>query len=315
MLLLAGGEKAGKSYACAAFSSSQMIERTLWIEIGEGSADPYGAIPGARYEIVDHDGSYKGILQATRDAVAEPSGSKPNAIVVDSATELWDLLCSEQQGVAMKRGKETITMDQWNVAKKRWREWLDVLRGHKGPVLITARFEQVTVVKAGKPTDEKTWKVRAEKNLGFEVDGIIEVPAPREFYLSGMRSLKFPTPPGGHLRLDPKEGFSLDWFLAQLDIRGGERSYIPLREDIEEQERPIDLDLVSVCTQTQRQEINALLARLGLAEARMALPYYANVVGHPVAKTADLTKAEADKVLAALGADLTPPDLLQEVKP
>lgn len=199
MLLLAGGEKTGKSYACAAFSASDMIGRTLWIEIGEGSADPYGAIPGARYEIVAHTGSYDSILDATRAAVAEPAAAdgKPNVIVVDSATELWDLLCSEQQGIAMRRGKDTITMDQWNTAKRRWRAWGDALRAHRGPTLLTCRYEQVTVVKDGKPTTDKTWKIRAEKNLQFEVDGIIELPRPREFFLSGMRSLKFPVPQAG----------------------------------------------------------------------------------------------------------------------
>jgi len=246
LLLVTGGQKCGKSYACSAFSASDLVDRTLWLEIGEGSADLYGAIPGARYEIVEHDGSYAGILEATKDAVAEkPRGTKPNCIVVDSATELWDLLSSEQQGIATKRGKETITMDQWNVAKRRWRQWLDVLRQHCGPVLLTTRYEQVTVVdKTGKPTTQKQWRTRAEKNIEFEVDGIIEVPKPREFYLSGMRSLAFPTPPGGHLPLtgDPGTGFTLDWFMRKLGILSGERSYVALREDPEAfGEQPIDM--------------------------------------------------------------------------
>ena len=39
MLLLAGVQKSGKSYACAAFSASDLIDRTFYIEVGEGSAD------------------------------------------------------------------------------------------------------------------------------------------------------------------------------------------------------------------------------------------------------------------------------------
>lgn len=243
VLLLAGGEKCGKSYAASALSSSDLIDRTFWIEIGEGSADQYGAMPGARYEIVDHDGSYGSMLAAARDAVAEPRrGRKPNAIVVDSMTELWDLLCGEQQSVAEKRGKDTITMDQWNAAKKRWRQFFDVLRGHQGPVILTARYEQVTVVEGGKPKTEdgtrngkpvKEWKVRAEKNLGFEVDGTIEIPKPRQFYLNGMRSLLMTVPVGGHMKLP--DDFTLDQLLRQLGIDGNEgtRAYTAPTEDVD----------------------------------------------------------------------------------
>jgi hypothetical protein len=52
---------------------------------------------------------------------------------------------------------------------------LDALRDHKGPVILTARYEQVTVVKNGQPTTDKEWKVRAEKDLVFEVDAVIEL--------------------------------------------------------------------------------------------------------------------------------------------
>jgi hypothetical protein len=233
VLLLAGGEKCGKSYAASALSSSDLIDRTFWIEIGEGSADQYGALPGARYEIVEHEGHYDSMLEAARSAVAEPHGKKPHAIVVDSMTELWDLLCNEQQSIATKRGKATITMDQWNAAKKRWRRFFDVLRRHDGPVILTARYEQVTVMDAkGQPTPQKEWKVRAEKNLPFEVDGTIEIPKPRQFYLNGMRSLKFDVPVGGHLKLP--DDFTLDWFLHELGIAGNtaQRAYVEPTEDV-----------------------------------------------------------------------------------
>lgn len=231
VLLLAGGEKCGKSYAAAALSASDLIDRTLWLEIGEGSADQYGAMPGARYEIVEHDGSYPSILDAARAMVAVKAGRKPHAIVVDSMTELWDLLCSEQQAIADRRNKRTITMDQWNAAKKRWRAFVDVLRTHHGPVILTARFEQVTVMDAnGQPTPAKEWKVRAEKNLAFEVDGTIEIPRPRQYYLNGMRSLLMSVPVGGH---QPLPDFTLDKFLRDLGIAGnaGARSYTAPKED------------------------------------------------------------------------------------
>lgn len=241
IILLAGGEKCGKSYAAAALSASDLVDRTFWIEIGEGSADQYGALPGARYEIVEHDGSYPSMLAAAQEAAKVPTRGKPHAIVVDSMTELWDLLSEEQAAIAAKRNKTTITMDQWNTAKKRWRRFVDALRANTGPVVLTARFEQVTVVEGGKPAEiirpdgskepKREWKVRAEKNLGFEVDGIIEIPRPRSYFLNGVRSLKFDVPPGGHLAL-PGD-FTLDGFLRDLGIAGnaGERTYVAPRFD------------------------------------------------------------------------------------
>ena len=230
MLLLAGREKTGKSYAAAAFSASNLIDRTFYIEVGEGSADQYGALPGARYEVVEHDGSWAEILAACKDAAAEPTNGKPHAIVVDSATELWGLLCDEQQAIANKRGKGTITMDQWNAAKKRWRQVIDALRAHKGPVILTARYEQVTVMKDGKPTTDKEWKVRAEKDLAYEVDGVITLTEPRRPFVAGIRTVAFNMPAGGFAPKDP-EGFDLDGFFRKLNIEGGDRVYIPRRED------------------------------------------------------------------------------------
>lgn len=232
ILLMAGGEKCGKSYAAAALSASDLIDRTFWIEVGEGSADLYGAMPGARYEIVEHDGSFPSMLAVAEAVVAQPSNGKPHAIVVDSMTELWDLLGNEQATIAKRRNKDTITMDQWNAAKRRWRQFFDVIRRHDGPVILTARYEQVTVMEGGKPTTQKEWKVRAEKNLAFEVDGTIEIPKPRQFYLNGMRSLAMSVPVGGHMPLP--EDFTLDAFLRKLGL-GPEttapRAYVAPTED------------------------------------------------------------------------------------
>lgn len=232
MLLLAGAEKCGKSYSAAEMSRSDLIGRTIWFEVGEGAADQYGALPGARYEIAEYDGSFQQLLAGIQEAVTLPIvNGRPNAIVIDSMTEVWELLCNEQQHAANVRRKAapgtdaTITMDQWNVAKRRWRRIIDALRLNPGPVILTARFEQVTVMdKTGKPTADKEWKIRAEKNLPFEVDGIVEIPKPRTHYLNGMRSVLINVPVGGHM---PMPDFSLDKLFRDLGLDQGnsERSY------------------------------------------------------------------------------------------
>lgn len=222
ILLLAGAEKAGKTYSAAEASASELIGRTLWVGVGEDDPDEYGAIPGARFEIVEHDGTYRSILRALTEAAEEKAGDEPNLIVLDSATRLWDLLCDEQQVVANQRAARkaqqsgrpapdedaTITMDQWNTAKQRWGHIIDALRNHNGPSIITARLEQVTVLDgSGKPTTQKDWKVKAEKSLPYDVGCIVELPMRGEAYLTGVRSLRF--------RAEPKERVAYQDFTVE----------------------------------------------------------------------------------------------------
>lgn len=206
--LIAGGEKCGKSWACAVASSSPLIGRTLWVGVGEDAPDEYGAIPGARFEIVEHDGTYRGILTAlTACSAQEPIDGKPTLIVLDSATQLWDLLCGMAQRSANERAIEkarkanrpkpgpdddaTISMDLWNIAKQRWGHCMDALRANDGPVLITARLDEVAVVdKNGQPTAEKTLKVKAEKSLPYDVGAIVEFPELGKAYIRGVRSVR-----------------------------------------------------------------------------------------------------------------------------
>lgn len=241
MLLLAGAQKTGKSYSSAVFSASDLIDRMFYIEVGEGAIDQYGAIPGARFEVLDHDGTFMSIARQVWAATLVPRGpsGKPHAIVLDSATEVWDLISGEQQELANARRSRRsggnqqgaddapITMDQWNSAKKRWRALVDLLRSHDGPVIWTARFEEIAVMgDDGKPVaGKKQWKIRTEKNLPFEVDGVIEMPRPREVYVTGIRSLRFQLDPGEH-RLVPD--FTVDGLLRELglDEEVGERHYV-----------------------------------------------------------------------------------------
>lgn len=208
--LLAGAEKAGKSYACAVASSSDLIGRTFWIGVGEDDPDEYGAIPDVRFEIVVHDGSYRGILNALKEAAAEPATEgKPNLIVLDSATRLWELLSEEAQVMANNRrkagpdGEALISMDLWNRATDRWVKVMDVLRSHSGPSLVTARLDTVTVLDGnGKPTKEKTSKIKSQKSLPFDVGVIVELPARGEAYVTGARSLRV------DVKLDERKPFA-----------------------------------------------------------------------------------------------------------
>lgn len=230
IMLLAGGEKCGKSYSATEFSSSDLIDKTFWIEFGEHTAEEYGAMPGARFEIVDHDGTFDSVLEQVEDIITEPYGNKPNSIVIDSMGKIWETLSDEQATIAKRRGKTVITMDQWNVAKKRWASLFGALMRHYGPVILTARYEQVAVMDdRGQPTGKKEWKIKAEKNLGFDVDATILMPEPQRYFLSGVKSLVFKLPPGGNLELPD---FTIDRFIRKLGIADlGGRNFVPPKEN------------------------------------------------------------------------------------
>src|SRR5262249_47378162 len=97
LVLIEGPEKVGKTYACAQFSTSSRIGPMYWVDFGEGSADEYGAIPGANYLVVEHDGTFGALLAAVEEIHAEATralaaGQKPVVLVIDSMTAEWEVL-------------------------------------------------------------------------------------------------------------------------------------------------------------------------------------------------------------------------------
>lgn len=217
-LIIAGAEKAGKTYACAAASASDLISATYWIGIGEPDPDMYGAIPGADFQIVEHDGSLRGIAAAIR-GVNEQGES---LLVIDSMTRLWDLLKDEAQVLASQRasrkgrnGDEAkIDMDLWNRAKERHAAIVSGIREHHGPVLLTARLDVVTVMDdQGRPTKAKDTKVQTEKNLPYEVDGVVEMPERGKATIQGLRSMVWQID-----RPTDMPGFTVDGLWRQLGL-------------------------------------------------------------------------------------------------
>ena len=229
MLLIAGAEKAGKSWACAEASSSPLIGRTFWIGCGEDDPDEYAHVPGARFEIVVHDGTYRGLLNAIKLAAAEPTtDDKPNLIVFDSVTRLWDLLCHQAQDNALKRAitkaekakvpapdEADVTMDLWNKAKDYWAGVMDALRAHRGPVVLTARLDDVVVLdNFGKPTRERDLKVKAEKSLPYDVTAIVQMPKRGEAWITGVKSVRVKLPK----RKDVSDWFTVDELWRRMGL-------------------------------------------------------------------------------------------------
>ncbi|MFJ2225518.1 hypothetical protein ACIOFY_36450 [Streptomyces anulatus] len=206
MILLAGVEKSGKRYEAALGSGSDLIGTTYWIQVGgnSGTADYYGRVPGARYEIVSHDGTFRDILDAIRWSLSQPAeDGKRNMLVVDDVTSVWELLSDEVAHAGRKRaerrantnGRRTPRIDDpyvdeerdlWGLAKDRWGEMLWLLRRHSGPTLLIARQEIVTAFENDKPTQHTTRRIKAEKNIRAAVDAVVEFHAVGEAYITGL---------------------------------------------------------------------------------------------------------------------------------
>ncbi len=243
ILLLAGGEKQGKSYAAAAASASEHVGRTLWWAIGEDEPDELGLVPGADFEIVQHDGTYRGLLGSMTAALSEPTvDGKPTLLVLDSGSRLWGLLTDMAQVEANARAARkaekykrsapeddvTIGMDLWNSAKDRWTHVVDVLRAHQGPSIITARLEIVAVVnEKGDPTGAKERKVVGHKSLPFDAGAIAYVEGPAGAEIGGVRSLS--------MKAGRRQPFSVEGLWREMGVLddAGERTHQDLRTEVD----------------------------------------------------------------------------------
>lgn len=213
LILVEGQEKSGKSWACAELSASERVGQTYWIDLGEGSADEYGAIPGADYLIVEHDGSFGSILAAVaavRDEAAKvPAGEPPVVLVIDSMTAEWDLLKGaadkEARAKLARKGRRLdpgdepqISMDLWNKANGRHRKLMTLLMTFPGIVVMTARGKEVAALDAGgRPIEgRKEYKVEGHKNLAYDASAWVRVSRERPPLLIGARSVSSGIRPG-----------------------------------------------------------------------------------------------------------------------
>lgn len=225
LILLAGVEGSGKTWAAAAASALDMFGRTLFLEVGEQMASEYGAIPGAKYEIILHDGSERQIVQAAQWAAEQPQiDGKPNLLIIDSMTEVWQVMQDEQQAIANRRAEAkgrstnrdaTITMDQWNAAKDHFNDIVMSARRFPGPVIMTARLDNVNVVEGGQPTGEKIWKIRSEKNLPYAATVIMQARDPRQWTLTKIASRVLQLPPEGSMKWPD---FTVEELLIRMEL-------------------------------------------------------------------------------------------------
>jgi hypothetical protein len=229
-VLIEGGEKTGKSWAAAMLSASDKVGRVLWMDWGEGAADEYGAIPGARYEVIEHDGSWAsriGQIEAARAEAqrAREHGDRPMVLVIDSGSceweELKDWASARARTTSTNRAKLerdpnaeiTVPMNCWNDAAARHHRLMTLLLTFPGIVVVTARGGEVALVENGKPVEgKKSYRVEGHKNLAYDASCVIRLSRTDKPYIVGARSVHLGVRPG----IDDPKLLADDWTLERV---------------------------------------------------------------------------------------------------
>lgn len=190
MVLIEGPDSVGKSYQAAQFTGCERTGQAYWLDMGEGAADEYINVPGADYLILDHDGSWADITQQVKEATDAATGSeKPAVLVVDSMSNVWDMLKSwvNTRARNSKNGRRILAADPdadikpapnlWNDANDRHHQFLNLLARFPGIVILTAKGKETMAVDAeGRPVQgAKDYSVEANKNLPFRVNAHVRL--------------------------------------------------------------------------------------------------------------------------------------------
>lgn len=233
LILVEGEEKSGKSWACAELSASDKVGQTYWLDLGEGAGDEYGAIPGARYEIVEHDGTWVslfGQVEAIRDEAkrAADAGEPPVVLVIDTITAVWELL----KDWATTRARKTdsakkklrldpnaeidVSMNLWNDANKRHRRLMTILMTFPGIVVITARGKEVAALDDnGRPiSNTKDYRVEGQKSVAYDATVWVRTSRQHAPMVVAARSVHVGIRPGVD-KPKPLPDFSLEWVIFE----------------------------------------------------------------------------------------------------
>lgn len=202
LILVEGAEKCGKSFASYSLSADPRVGRTFVLDLGEGTADEYKAL--GPYEVIDHNGTYADMLDQIGAACALPQADgKPNVVVIDSATALWELIkdWTEHRARNSTAGRKKleadpdaeidVAMNLWNDARERWNRVVNLLRKWDGiGILICRARETAKVGPNGKPvTGQTDYTVEAHKSTPFAVKAQVRMTKPHTATLVAIHKL------------------------------------------------------------------------------------------------------------------------------
>lgn len=234
LVLIEGGEKSGKSFTAALLSASDKVGPTYWIDLGEGSADEYGAIPGVRYEIVEHEGTFASIYGAVEEVYSEAvaaakTGGKPVVLVIDSMTAEWDWLkdwatdrakgskSNERKLARDPHAEIVVSANYWNDANNRHRKLMKLLMTFPGIAVMTARGKYVAVIGPnGQPVEgQKEYRVEGQKTLAFDASCWVRLSRDEPATVVGSRSVHSGVRPGRDEPQTLADDWSLEWLIFE----------------------------------------------------------------------------------------------------
>ncbi len=245
-LLVSGGDHSGKSYELAKLTGDDRLGRAYWFEIGqETTADWYGLVPGADYDLIEHDGTWRDIMSALAQSHAEAHelvsaadyDARPPLLCIDSGTGEWEHLSLWAAGRAMlNRGNVVKLLEDphadidigatlWNAANTRHKAFMTYVLTWPGPVVMTARGKMALAVDDGgnlKYNSSKAYTVECQRGVPFAATMHVRLDAKLHPEVLGYRH---PTRPIGgkygskSVVIDPADPkfrgveFSLAWLL------------------------------------------------------------------------------------------------------
>ncbi|MEU8919528.1 AAA family ATPase [Kitasatospora sp. NPDC048545] len=213
-ILVEGDEGAGKTYGALEFSGSNRIGQMYVMDLAEGSADEYAAIPGARFEVIVHDGTYQSIADQV-EAVwweahrAATAGEPPVVFVIDSGSALWKMLSTWTYERAKRSNSNRAKLSEnpdatidvgrhlWNDATARWYRIIHMLQTMPGIAIMLARGKEISATDDnGQPLivqrrPVKEWKVSAQKDVGFDSTVWLRVRRDKPTVVIKARTLRF----------------------------------------------------------------------------------------------------------------------------
>ena len=212
LILLAGEPKTGKTHRACEFTGDPRVGKAFMLDLGEGCADEYINVPGADYEIVDHDGTWIDIIEqveAVRDlARAElAAGRPPVCLIIDSMTTEWATLSAwvDTRARRSKGNRKLLEADPdaeidvghmyWNDATSRHNRLMNILRTFPGVVIMTALEGEKTQFGAdGKPLKingqaaPKVARPEGQKRLTADATHWVRLSLDAEPVVVGMRA-------------------------------------------------------------------------------------------------------------------------------
>lgn len=316
LILLAGEAKTGKTWAAAEFTGDERVGRSFWLDLGEGCADEYGAVPGADYEIIEHDGTWIDIIgqvSEVRDIAADAlrKGEKPITLTIDSMTAEWAMLSAWTETRARRSTNNKkllsedpdaeidITSNYWNDATSRHNRLMNILKTFPGIVVMTSlETEKTQFGPGGKPVKgaPKVAKPDGQKRLSADATVWVRLSQDHEPTVVGLRSVKYTIRPGKD-KPRPIEDFSLAKLVFELmEIGSAQVRDVPVL-NADQRVPGEDPGADAAAEAAAQQALNA--AKTEVAEAGKALRWGFEQLAKAFAEQndgADLRKASVEKL-------------------